>query len=149
MRKNGAEAAAYMAGLAKAGATGVKGMCLRTCRLAWGLPADQPSAIKEWESIPAKFKHTDPNTAPVGAPHFWRGGKYGHVAIQAEHEGYVWSTDAPTSNKVGLVDILWFKTKWRYTYLGWSSQLQNKPLPLGAEAPKRPAAKKAAPTNGR
>lgn len=136
MRKNGMAAVAYMRDLAKSNATGVKGFCLRTCRLAWGLPADQPSAIKEWESIHPAFRHKDPNKAPVGAPHFWKGGKYGHVALQAEHEGYVWTTDLPVPNKVGLVDIAFINKKWRYTYLGWSEQFQNANLPLGAEAPK-------------
>lgn len=136
MRKSGKEAAAYMKGLRDNGATGVKGYCLKTCRLAWDLPADEPSAIEEWKSIPDKFKHTDPMKAPIGAPHFWSVGKYGHIALQAEHEGFVWSTDAPTSNKVGLVHIDWFAKHWRAKYLGWSSQLQNKTLPLGKEAPK-------------
>lgn len=136
MRKNGKLAAAYMAGLASSGATGVKGYCLRTCRLAWALGSDQGSAIAEWNSIPLKFKNADPMKAPIGAPHFWKVGKYGHIALQAEHEGYVWSTDAPTTNKVGLVDIKWFEKHWRATYLGWSSQFQNSVLPLGPEAPK-------------
>lgn len=141
MRKNGAEAAAYMAGLAKQQASGVKNWCLRTCRLAWGLPPDEESAIKEWESIPDKFKHTDPLTAPVGAPHFWKVGKFGHIALQAEHEGFVWSTDAPVTDKVGLVAIPWFAKKWRAVYLGWAEQLNNKELPLGVEAPKKKAAR--------
>lgn len=131
MRKNGREAVAYMKSLYDHGATGVKGLCLRTCRLAWGLPADQPSAIAEWESIPSRFKHRDFRDAPVGAPHFWRGGKYGHVALQATQEGHVWTTDLPTTNKVGLVDIMFISTKWRYTYLGWSEQFQDAVLPLG------------------
>ena len=134
--RNATQAVAYMRDLAKTGATGVKGYCLRTCRLAWGLGSDQPSAIKEWESIPPRHKHLNPNTAPVGAPHFWAGGKYGHVALQAEHEGYVWTTDLPTPNKVGLVDIALINKKWRYRYLGWSSSFQNQTLPLGIEAPK-------------
>lgn len=129
-------AVAYMATLSKNNATGVKGFCLRTCRLAWGLGSDQGSAIKEWESIHPRFKHTDPMKAPVGAPHFWAGGKYGHVALQAEHEGYVWTTDLPVPNKVGLVDILFINRKWGYKYLGWSDQFQNVKLPLGTEAPK-------------
>lgn len=136
MRKSGAEAAAYMAGLAKNKAHGVKGVCLQTCRLAWGLAPDEPSAIKEWESIPDKFKHADPLTAPVGAPHFWLVGKYGHIALQAEHEGFVWSTDLPVGDQVGLVAITYVSDKWRARYLGWSSQLNNKRLPLGGEAPK-------------
>lgn len=136
MRKTGIAAALYMGSLARNKATGVKGYCLRTCRLAWGLPADDVSAIKEWESIPVKNRHTNPNTAPVGAPHFWKGGKFGHVAIQAEHEGYVWTTDLPEVNKVGLVDIKFINRKWGYTYLGWSDVFQGAKLPLGAEAPK-------------
>ena len=141
MRKTGLEAANYMKALSQHGATGVRGFCLRTCRLAWDLPGDQPSAIAEWASIPAKYRHTDPMKAPIGAPHFFRGGKYGHVVIQSELEGYVWSTDAPTANKVGLVDIAWFRSHWKYDYLGWSSQFQNHVLPLGAEAPAAPAKK--------
>lgn len=136
MRKNGVAAAAYMRDLSRSGATGVKGFCLRTCRLAWGLGSDEGSAIKEWESIPQRFKHTNPMTAPVGAPHFWAGGKFGHVALQAEHEGYVWTTDLPVTNKVGLVDIKYINLRWKYRYLGWSEQFQNVKLPLGGEAPK-------------
>ena len=136
MRNNGARAVMYMSGLSRKGANIVPGYCLKTCRLAWDLPSDQPSAIKEWESIPAKFKNTDPNKAPVGAPHFWKGGDYGHVALQAEHEGFVWSTDLPERGRIGLIDIDLVENRWGYKYLGWSRQLQNKLLPLGGEAPK-------------
>ena len=149
MRKNGVIAAAYMRDLAMHGATGVRGLCLRTCRLAWGLPGGTPSAIAAWREVPIDHRHADPTTAPVGAPHFWTGNygglkQYGHIALQAEHEGYVWSTDAPISNKVGMVDLLWFETHWsnrlagrRCTYLGWTDMLQGQHLPLGLEAPKK------------
>lgn len=139
MRKNGAAAVAYMAALAHANAAGVAGYCLKTCRLAWGLPADETSAIKEWQSIPAKYRHTDPMKAPVGAPHFWSVGKYGHVALQAEHEGFIWTTDLPKNDHIGLVHIDTPARRWRAKYLGWSSQFQNKTLPLGLEAPKEAA----------
>ena len=136
MRTNPLAAVAYMRDLAKNNAAGVKGLCLKTCRLAWGLPSDEASAILEWQSIPLKFKHTDPMKAPVGAPHFWSVGKYGHVALQAEHEGFVWSTDLPTNDRVGLIHIDLPAKKWRAKYLGWSSQFQNQTLPLAGEAPK-------------
>lgn len=136
MRKTGEAAAAYMEGLSRKGATGVQGYCLRTCRLAWDLGSDQGSAVKEWESIPERYRRKDPNKAPVGFPHFWKGGAYGHVALQAEHEGYVWTTDLPINNKVGLVDIDLIEKKWGYQYLGWSLQFQNKILPAAPEAPK-------------
>lgn len=109
---------------------GLKGYCLRTCREAWDLPADQPSAIKEWESIPAKYKNTDWRKAPVGAPHFWAGGEYGHVAIQSRWRGFVYSTDAPIADRVGTVNIGWFRKRWGYRYLGWAKSFQNERLPL-------------------
>ncbi len=130
MRSTGKEAIAWMRMVSKEQMTGVKGYCLRTCRLAWGLTSDQPSAIKEWESIPAKDKHTQWWTAPVGAPHFWRGGKYGHVALQANIKGLVYTTDAPVSDKVGRVTIGYFKKHWNYQYLGWADSFQNKNIPL-------------------
>lgn len=136
MRTSGAKAALYMGSLARKGATGVEGYCLRTCRLAWDLGSDQGSAIAEWNSIPDKFKRTDPMKAPVGFPHFWKGGDFGHVALQAEHEGYVWSTDLPFVNHVGLIDIHLVEKRWGYKYLGWSLQFQNKILPVAPEAPK-------------
>lgn len=141
MRKNGLQAVAYMEGLSKKGAAGVKGMCLKTCRLAWGLPGGTPSAIMAWNSVPPAHRHRDPMKAPIGAPHFWTGSrgalkKYGHIALQAEHEGFVWSTDAPDTDKVGLVHLDWFQKKWGATYLGWSSMLNGEKLPLGEEAPK-------------
>ena len=137
MRKHAIEAVKYMKELSANKAGGVQGMCLKTCRLAWGLPADEQSAIKEWDSIPDKFRHSDPMTAPVGAPHFWKVGKFGHIAIQAEHEGFVWTTDLPEKDRVGLVHIDTVSKKWKAKYLGWSSQLQNQVLPLGAEAPSK------------
>jgi len=136
MRNNGASAALYMGALARNNAGGVKGLCLRTCRLAWGLPPHRPSAIEEWNSIPNAYKRNDPTRAPIGAPHFWSVGKYGHIAIQAEHEGFVWSTDAPKTDRVGLVDITWFSRNWRAKYLGWSLYLNGQILPLAGEAPK-------------
>lgn len=135
------QAVAYMRDLAKQKAGGVKGLCLKTCRTAWGLPGGVPSAAAAWKSIPPSHKHSDPTKAPVGAPHFWTGrrgalAKYGHIALQAEHENFVWSTDAPVTDRVGLVDIEWFEKKWGAKYLGWTDMLQGQKLPLGPEAPK-------------
>lgn len=135
MRKSGLQVAAYMAGLAKNGARGVAGMCQKTCHIAWGLPGGEPSAIAEWNSIPPIHKHKDPLTAPVGYPHFWKVGKWGHVAIQAEHEGFVWSTDLPVNDRVGLVSIDFVNKKWKAQYLGWSDFYMDRKLPPAPEAP--------------
>lgn len=138
MRKKGRDAAEWMRLASKAGMTGVQGWCLRTCRNAWSLPADNPSAILEWKSIPAEKKNNKWWLAPVGAPHFWEGGEFGHVAIQSGLKGYVWSTDAPVPDKIGRVSIFWFGKRWNYKYLGWSSEFQNKPLPSKVEKPVKP-----------
>lgn len=130
MRKNGKEAIMWMRVMRKENLGGFKGWCLRTARYAWELPADQPSAIKEWESIPAKYKSTKWWKAPIGAPHFWAGGEFGHVALQSAFKGFVWGTDAPNVDKVGRVHMSYFSRKWGYEYLGWSSQFQNVKLPL-------------------
>jgi hypothetical protein len=145
MRKTGRAAADWMWAASKSGMTGVAGYCLRTCRRAWDLPSDDPSAIREWESIPESMKVRKKWwLAPVGAPHFWKGGAYGHVTIQSGIKGFVWSTDAPNKDRIGRVSIGWFKKHWGYTYLGWAKEFQSEPLPL-EEKPKpvKKAVKKA------
>lgn len=133
MRKNGAAAAAYLKKLQETQAWIQKNRCLRYCRLAWDLPPQDASAWEEWQSIPESRKHRDPLAAPVGAPHFWKSplSKYGHIALQSEIQGFVYSTDAPKANRVGLVSFGWFKKRWRsYRYLGWATELQGRKLPL-------------------
>jgi hypothetical protein len=135
MKKSGAEAARQMWLWMKQKKTGVQGYCLKTCREAWELPAQDPSAIEEWNSIPEHRRFKNWKDAPIGAPHFWAGGKYGHIALQSNKKGYVLSTDAPKGDLIGRVRIGWFKPNWGYTYLGWSNELQNRKLPL-KEMPK-------------
>ena len=135
MRTTGAAAAAYMRSLALHGASGVKNKCLQTCRLAWGLPAQDPSAIAEWRSIPEAHKRYSIDDIPVGAPVFFtkKGSRYGHITIAAAQHGFVWSTDAPVTDRVGLVRIGWFMDHWRYKFLGWSTELNGKQLPLDSK----------------
>jgi hypothetical protein len=131
MQKSGVAAAKQMWLWMKSKRSGVQGYCLRTCREAWELPAQDASAIKEWESIPKSRKFTNWRDAPVGAPHFWSGGQYGHIALQSNIRGYVLSTDAPVGDLIGRVQIGWFRKRWGYKYLGWTTELQNRKLPLG------------------
>ncbi len=107
------------------GKTNVQGLCLKTCRQAWKLPAKYPSAILAWNNTPKKNKFTDPMKAPVGATHFWKGGKYGHVAIQSHKPGYVWSTDLLDKNKIGLIYYTVVYDKWKSQYLGWTNKLNG------------------------
>ena len=107
--------------------TGFQGWCLKTCREAWGAPADQPSAIKEWHSIPKERQHKFAEAqAPLAAPVFWSGcGPFGHIALQAIHPDRVISTDAPKTDRVGIVTRGWFETKWGAKLLGWSCELNG------------------------
>jgi hypothetical protein len=126
--KSGVDAAKTMQEWSKAGKTGVKGLCLKTCRLAWGIPAKFPSAISAWDNASTSSKNTNPLKAPVGYPHFFRGGKYGHIVIQSDKPGMVWSTDLPNKDKIGLVS--WDETvkKWGFKYLGWTTELNGQKL---------------------
>lgn len=129
------------------GQTGFAGWCLRTCRQAWGLPGDENDAISEWNSIPKEHRHTDPMAAPVGAPHFWKIGKHGHVALQALVAGRVISTDAPEKDLVGIVTLDWFEVHWGAQYLGWATEFQNKNITKGLATESKKPTKKATPKN--
>ena len=121
----GRDAALWMATAHMAGKRGVKGMCLKTCRLAWQIPAKYPSAIMAWNNTPKKHKFTNPMKAPQGATHFWKGGKFGHVAIQSDKPGYVWTTDLPVKDTVGRIHYTEVEKAWGSIYLGWTTQLNG------------------------
>ena len=74
---------------------------------------------------PKKHKFTDPMKAPQGATHFWKGGKFGHVAIQSDKPGYVWSTDLPVKDTVGRIHYTEVEKAWGSIYLGWTTQLNG------------------------
>jgi hypothetical protein len=111
--------------------TGVKGLCLKTVREAYGLPARYPSAIVAWRNTPARFKHKDFKTAPIGACHYYEGGKYGHIVIQSESRNRVYGTDLPITDRVGFHHRRMPINRWKYKYLGWTSWLNGHELKLG------------------
>lgn len=124
----GIEAADQMRRWHRTKKTGVKGMCLKYCRMAYGIPPKYPSAIKAWNG--AKRKFTNPHLAPIGAAHFWEVGQFGHIAIQSRNHGKVWSTDAPHTDRIGEVNIAWFEKRWGAKYLGWTNEVNGKRIPL-------------------
>jgi hypothetical protein len=130
MRKNAKFAAKQMQRWHEQGRTGVRGYCLKVCREAWKIPARYPSAIIAWNNTPKKHKHKDFRLAPIGAVHYYRGGKYGHIVIQSELKNRVWGTDLPISDKIGLHHRRLPINRWKYTYLGWASWLNGHELPL-------------------
>jgi hypothetical protein len=130
MKKTGVAAANQMKRWSEAGKRGVKGLCLKTCREAWSIGAKYPSAIIAWRNTPAKFRHTDPKTCPIGGVHYYEGGKYGHIVIQSDIKNKVWGTDLPVSDRIGLHHRRLPVNRWKYKYLGWSNWLNGQVLPL-------------------
>jgi len=115
------------------GKTGFYHTCLLTCRTAWGVPARNPDPNHAWTSMPQIHRQSTPSKAPVGAVHYWmdpRTDGFGHVAIQSEYKGMVWSTDLPIEDKVGLIRLSWINEHWcpPLVYKGWATYLNGKEL---------------------
>lgn len=78
------------------------------------------NAFEGWLATAEKYRRDGRNMddPPRGALCFWKGGKYGHVAI-SNGRGKIWGNDAPTNARIGLVPLPWFASHWGYTYVGW------------------------------
>lgn len=95
------------------------GMCLWHVQEAFNAPHLYPSAIAQWNA--AKTKHTG-RDIPYGAPVYFRGGRYGHIAIYVGN-GKVRSSDAGGSGRMATVPLDWFQQHWGYPYIGWSEDI--------------------------
>lgn len=133
--RTGKQAAAQMKRWHEQGRTGVKGMCLKTCREAYRIGPRYPSAIVAWRNTPAKHQHKDFRKAPIGALHYYQGGRFGHVVIQSDRRNRVWGTDLPVVDKIGLHHRRLPVNRWKYKYLGWADWVNGVALKLG-EMPK-------------
>lgn len=101
------------------------GMCLWHVQDAFQTNHWYPSAIEQWRN--AAKKHPDDRTPPIGAPVYWGGTRYGHIAIYVGN-GMVRSTDAGGSGNMGTVPISWFERNWGQTYLGWSGDIGGRDI---------------------
>lgn len=102
------------------------GLCLRHVRLWFGIAAKYPSAIEAWEGAGGAggdATHTVLD-APPGVPMFWRGGRFGHIALSAG-DGMIYTTDLPQRGRTGLVKASLVEERWNYKYLGWSETLNG------------------------
>ena len=129
--RTGTQAANQMKRWSKQGKTNVKGLCLKTCREAYLIGPKFPSAIISWNRTPQKYKNKDWRRSPIGALHYYEGGKYGHIVIQSHLKNRVWGTDLPTTNKIGLHHRRLPVNRWGYKYLGWTNWLNGKEVKLG------------------
>jgi hypothetical protein len=129
--RTGGQAVAQMRRWHKNKRRGVKGYCLKTVREAYKLPARYPSAIVAWRNTPAKFKHKDFRKAPIGACHYYEGGRFGHIVIQSTVKNRVFGTDLPLQDRVGIHHRRMPVNRWGYKYLGWTNWLNGHELKLG------------------
>lgn len=100
--------------------TNYVGKCLWHVQHCYRSPHMFPSAIMQWHN--ANRKHYGDRTPPIGAPVYFQGGRYGHIAIYIGG-GRVRSTDVGGAGRMGTCSIDWFRTHWGYTYLGWSGDI--------------------------
>jgi hypothetical protein len=102
-----------------------EGMCLWHVQDAFLTNHWYPSAIEQWRN--AAKKHAGDRTPPIGAPVYWGGSRYGHIAIYVGN-GMVRSTDAGGPGRMGTVPIDWFKSHWGLDYLGWTGDIGGKDI---------------------
>ena len=107
------------------------GMCLQYVRTWLEIPAGNPSAIAAWNA--AKRKHVngrdkDAQSPPRGAPVFWGGGKYGHIALAVNND-LGRSTDTTRAGQVSTQNGNWWRVNWNKPYLGWTEDLNGVTIP--------------------
>lgn len=83
------------------------------------------SANAAWND--SSMRVTNGSTPPAGAPVYWGGGQYGHIAISLGG-GNCRSTDYPSKGRIGTVSIKSLTRLWRLTYRGWSRDYGDKPI---------------------
>lgn len=101
------------------------GMCLWECQEIYPTNHWYPSAWEQWQN--AKKKHTSKKNIPIGAPCYYKGGRYGHIVLYAG-DGKVRSTDAGGRGKMATVPLEWFARAWGYEFVGWSEDLGGKDI---------------------
>lgn len=101
------------------------GMCLWHVQDSYQSPHLYPSAIEQWRQ--AHQKHPGDRTPPVGAPVYFAGGRFGHIAIYVG-DGRVRSTDSGGAGRMATTSIDWFRTHWGYSYLGWTGDIGGRAI---------------------
>lgn len=116
---------------AKAQTRCVPGLCLQIVRGWLEIPAYYPSAIAAWNG--AQLRH-DGRQPPRGAPVYYAGGAYGHVALSLGG-GWIRSTDAPSRGVVSSQRLDWPELAWGFRYLGSSDDLNRVTIPWLVDDP--------------
>lgn len=137
MRANGFEAVDWCVQEAIGSTTDWSFHCLGMVNAAWGVGGSWPNAWYAWQH---STQHGPDQAVPVGAPVYWdlmaRGGdgirrQYGHIAIADSRPGYCWSIDIVRHGHIDRVPIAYVSARWGARFVGWSSDLEAGPIPLG------------------
>ncbi|KAF9109825.1 hypothetical protein BGX27_007142, partial [Mortierella sp. AM989] len=71
-------------------------------------------------AVPSKYKHAGNRNPPAGALVFFKGGKYGHVAISTGGANII-STDINGAGTLTRSTIGAIERKWGQKYVGWTA----------------------------
>jgi hypothetical protein len=141
MRQTGREAIAWCADQQAHPTVDWTFHCLAMVGAAWAIdPVGGGGAWPNaWDAWTRSTQHSiDP--PPPGAPVYWelyaRGSdgvrrNYGHIAVADVFDGLCWSIDIRRHGCVDLVPLNEIARQWDGRYVGWSSDLEGVPLPLG------------------
>lgn len=109
------------------------GMCANFVYVVLGAdPRGLPSANAAWEASRGRQGPRE-GVPPAGAPVWFSGGRYGHVALSVGG-GRVRSTDWPGAGQVGEVEISRIARAWAHPYRGWADHWADQPIPGIAKA---------------
>lgn len=115
---------------------GYGGMCLQFVRICFNAPSRYASAISAWNNSPYKHRTTSTTGIPVGAPIYFSGSKYGHIAIYLGN-GMMRTTHGST-NRIGN-DRVSAWAGYGFRLLGWTEDINGYRIPGLGSAPKPPA----------
>lgn len=116
------------------------GLCLVFVRSMHDVPSLFGSAKAAWTH--AGHQHTSKNP-PAGAPVYWSGGTYGHIALSTGN-GRCISTDIRRKGRPNEVDINTIRHDWGLRYLGWTEDLNGRPVDFQGKITPKPPSKGAA-----
>ena len=109
-------------------------MCLMYTRTWLEIGSRELSAIDAWNA--ARHKHRGDHNPPRGAPVFWGGGEFGHIAL-AVTKDLVRSTDTKSTGRVSTVSDRWHEINWGKNYLGWTEDLNGVDIPYLGDSNER------------
>lgn len=115
--------------LARANAlsAGYAGLCLAfVSGYCYQAAARYPSAIAAWNASAHKVRTADTRQIPVGAPIFFSGSRYGHVAVYAGG-GLMRTTNSRTGKIHTNTVSSWVAAG--YTLLGYTTDIEGQPIP--------------------